>query len=781
MSDDMNDGFKSLKDIKAPAPSEAARPRALAAGRMAFESAKTEKAKKSADSPQGVRRASRLSSIITSLKGIRIMDMRLPIGTAAIALLLLPLGYQLYNSTAMSPADRPLIDTSATQAPVNAAPKTDDAELAAVDESATAPVTTETPTTTRDRDASAPKLEETQQAQVEPAPADPRLQAPTDFSNMPAGEPVFNEPVAPSSGAPVAPPLLPEPLAQGEAGALGREMAPPPPSPSVMGGVVSNQVQESMSTMSAPLADMAEGDTYFKAAPAPSQMAVATQPSGDEFAAFEESPLKVVKDEPVSTFSIDVDTASYSYVRSMLDDGYVPEPDAVRLEELINYFPFDYAPAESAQQPFKPSMAVFPTPWNPKTQLLHIGIKGYVPPAGEDKPSNLVFLIDTSGSMDEPNKLPLLKRAFGLLVDQLSANDTVSIVTYAGSAGVVLEPTKADDKAKILAALDNLAAGGSTAGAEGIELAYQLAERAKVSDGTNRVILATDGDFNVGIDDPADLENFIKAKRDNGVTLSVLGFGRGNLDDATMQALAQNGNGNAAYIDNFREAQKVLVEEGGSTLDMIAKDVKIQVEFNPAVVSEYRLIGYETRALNREDFNNDTVDAGDIGAGHTVTAIYEITPAGSGAELVDPLRYGAPADPAAAVATQNAPTAATADGGAEIAFLKMRYKLPHEKVSQLLEVPVTPSVVYGDIDAVSPDMKFAAAVAAFGQKLKGSKYAAGMSWGEIAMLAQSGRGTDESGYRAEFMGLIKTASLLEPDSKTDVRTECGAEPCVPVD
>ncbi|MEO8685831.1 MAG: von Willebrand factor type A domain-containing protein [Devosia sp.] len=713
------------------------------------------------------------------------MDMRLPIGTAAIALLLLPLGYQLYNSTSMSPADRPLVDTGLTQVvpPTNVVPKTDDAEATVVDHSATVPATD---VATPDLDASTPKLEETQQAQVAngPAPADPRIEAPAELNDMTAptsvvgvDKPVADEAIASKTMPPVAP-TSPEPLAlstmanqgvmaqteTGLAGEVDREMAPLPP-PSVVGGTVSGRMQDSsVAGMVAP-----QGDFMVMPAPMPSQTAIATQPSGDEFTAFEESPLKVVKDEPVSTFSIDVDTASYSYVRSMLDDGYVPEPDAVRLEELINYFPYDYAPAESAQVPFKPSMAVFPTPWNPKTQLLHIGIKGYVPPAGEDKPSNLVFLIDTSGSMDEPNKLPLLKRAFGLLVDQLSANDTVSIVAYAGSAGVVLEPTKADDKAKILAALDNLAAGGSTAGAEGIELAYRLAEQAKVNDGTNRVILATDGDFNVGIADPDDLENFIKAKRDNGVTLSVLGFGRGNLDDATMQALAQNGNGNAAYIDNFREAQKVLVEEGGSTLDMIAKDVKIQVEFNPAVVSEYRLIGYETRALNREDFNNDTVDAGDIGAGHTVTAIYEITPVGSGAEMVDPLRYGTEATPA------------TPPAGGEIAFLKMRYKLPNEKVSQLLEVPVTPSVVYGDIDAVSPDMKFAAAVAAFGQKLKGSKYAAGMSWSDIAMLAQTGRGTDESGYRAEFMGLIKTASLLKPDATSTVQTDCGAEACRPVD
>ena len=776
MSDDMNDGFKSLKDIKAPAPSEAARQRALAAGRMAFEAAKTENVKNSSSMTQGVRQASRLSSIITSLKGKSIMDMRLPIGTAAIALLLLPLGYQLYNSTSMSPADRPLVDTGLTQVvpPTNVVPKTDDAETTVAN---TTPAT-DAAKPSADIDASAPKLEETQQAQVavEPAPADPRLQAPAELNDMTAptsvagaDKPVADEDLASKTATA---PTSPEPLAQstmanqgvmaqtesGLAGEVDREMAPLPP-PSVVGGTVSGRMQDNATAagMVAP-----QGDFMVMPAPMPSQMAIATQPSGDEFTAFDESPLKVVKDEPVSTFSIDVDTASYSYVRSMLDDGYLPEPDAVRLEELINYFPYDYAPAESAQVPFKPSMAVFPTPWNPKTQLLHIGIKGYVPPAGEDKPSNLVFLIDTSGSMDEPNKLPLLKRAFGLLVDQLSANDTVSIVTYAGSAGVVLEPTKANDKSKILAALDNLMAGGSTAGAEGIELAYRLAEQAKVSDGTNRVILATDGDFNVGIADPEELENFIKEKREGGVTLSVLGFGRGNLDDATMQALAQNGNGNANYIDNFREAQKVLVEEGGSTLDMIAKDVKIQVEFNPAVVSEYRLIGYETRALNREDFNNDTVDAGDIGAGHTVTAIYEITPVGSGAELVDPLRYGTEATPA----TPPAGEAAPAGGGAEIAFLKMRYKLPNEKVSQLLEVPVTPSVVYGDIDAVSPDMKFAAAVAAFGQKLKGSKYAAGMSWSDIAMLAQTGRGTDESGYRAEFMGLIKTASLLKPDAAT---------------
>jgi Ca-activated chloride channel family protein len=476
------------------------------------------------------------------------------------------------------------------------------------------------------------------------------------------------------------------------------------------------------------------------------------QPSGDQFTDFDESPVKVTAEEPVSTFSIDVDTASYSYVRRLLNDGYLPDPDSVRIEEMINYFDYGYAASDDAATPFRPTMQIYPTPWNPRTQLLQIGIKGYVPPVTEDKASNLVFLLDTSGSMDEPDKLPLLKRAFTLLVDQLGANDTVSIVAYAGSAGVVLEPTKATDKPKILAALDNLWAGGSTAGAAGIELAYQLAASNKVEGGINRVILATDGDFNVGIDDPEDLEEFIKARRDEGVFLSVLGFGMGNLGDDTMQALAQNGNGNASYIDSFKEAQKVLVQEIGGTLETIAKDVKIQVEFNPAVVSEYRLVGYETRALNREDFNNDKVDAGDIGAGHTVTAIYEITPAGSGAELVDPLRYGT-----------NTPAAAPpASASEEIGFLKMRYKMPEGTESALIETPITETMSVDSISAASEDARWAAAVAAFAQKLKGSAYAGSMTYDDIRRLAQGARGADENGYRAEFIQMINAAESFDP-------------------
>jgi len=702
--DDMHDPFEQLKGAQAPDPRAEAKRRAMAAGMAAFEAAQ----KKSSPTTQGTPWGQRLTSIITSWKGKSIMDMRLPIGTAAIALLVLPLGYQLYSTTSMTPADtvpqRPV--TSVEQPPAD-----EPAEITLAEEPAS-----------KSADAGANSV-------ASPPTTTTGLEVGRDQSVV-APEPVPMAEMAPD---------LDDGLMDTE---VARQEAP------VVGGTIAPQQMQSMAAGAA-----MESDTYLAApVPMPSVVALPTQPSGDEFTSFDEQRLKAVADEPVSTFSIDVDTASYSYVRRQLEDGYVPEPDAVRIEELLNYFPYDYPAADSAAVPFKPSMAVYPTPWNPKTQLLHIGIKGYVPPVTEDKPSNLVFLIDTSGSMDEPDKLPLLKRAFALLVDQLSANDTVSIVVYAGSAGVVLEPTKATEKARILGALDNLWAGGSTAGAEGIALAYRMAEQARVDGGTNRVILATDGDFNVGIDNPEDLEDFIKAKRDSGTTLSVLGFGRGNLDDATMQALAQNGNGNASYISSFREAQKVLVEEMGGTLDMIAKDVKIQVEFNPAVVSEYRLIGYETRALNREDFNNDAVDAGDIGAGHTVTAIYEITPVGSGAEMIDPLRYGE---------TTEMPTAS-----GELAFLKMRYKLPESDVSQLIEQPVTADLVYGDVSEISSDMRFAAAVAAFGQKLKGSAYGAAMGWNEIEALARSGRGEDESGYRTEFIRLIGDASLLKPDTDT---------------
>ncbi|MEX1180524.1 MAG: VWA domain-containing protein [Cucumibacter sp.] len=475
--------------------------------------------------------------------------------------------------------------------------------------------------------------------------------------------------------------------------------------------------------------------------------------AGDRFEEFEDSGVISVADQPVSTFSIDVDTASYSYVRRALTDGFLPAADAVRVEEMINYFPYDYPEPESATVPFQPTVAVYPTPWNPDTQLLHVGIKGYTPPAGADRPANLVFLIDTSGSMDEPDKLPLLKRSFAMLVEGLDAHDTVSIVTYAGSAGTVLMPTPASDKARILDALDNLMPGGSTAGAAGIEEAYRLAERAQIEDGVNRVILATDGDFNVGISSPEELERFIAKKRDEGIFLSVLGFGTGNYNDALMQALAQNGNGNAAYIDRFAEARKVLVEDAGSTLVTIASDVKIQVEFNPALVAEYRLVGYETRVLNNEDFNNDRVDAGDVGAGHTVTAIYEITPVGSPSQGSDPLRYGG-----------EQPAVSEGEPSDEIAFVKLRYKLPGEEASRLIDLPVTQANVVDGTAGLSDDMQFAAAVAGFGQNLRDGQYAGAMSYEEIAELAREGRGADPEGYRSQFVTLVELADSLSASS-----------------
>ncbi len=661
MTDHRPDPFDTLGQTPVPPPRAGAKAAALAAARTAYAEAD---AKKNTSPTKGASLLRRLMSITSNLKGISIMDMRIPVGTAAIALLLLPIGYQLYSTTAMSP---PVVSTR-TQTVPQPAPE--------------------------------PALD---QSLAETAESDARAVAPEPMANELSR---INSPV---------------------------DMPAPMPAPITL--------NESMSAV--PSATYAPQGNFSKQAGE-----LAPKPSGDEFTNFDEQRLKIAAEEPVSTFSIDVDTASYSYTRRMLEDGYVPEPDAIRIEELLNYFPYDYAPAPSAEVPFQPTLKVFPTPWNAKTQILSIGIRGYEPPAEAIAPSNLVFLIDTSGSMDAPDKLPLLKRAFALLLDQLSDKDTVSIVAYAGSAGVVLDPTSASEKAKILAALDELGAGGSTAGADGIELAYRLAEQGK-TDGTNRVILATDGDFNVGIDDPEALKQFIAKKRQSGISLSVLGFGYGNLDDTTMQTLAQNGNGNASYISNFAEAKKVLVEEVGGTLHTIAQDVKIQVEFNPALVSEYRLIGYETRNLNREDFNNDAVDAGDIGAGHTVTALYEITPVGS--EQVDPLRYGT--------------TPAAAPSGEEFAFLKMRYKLPGESVSLLIEQPVTADVVYEDIAAAGPDAQFATAVAAFGQKLRHSAYGSDMTWAEIEALAKAGRGADDGGYRAEFIRLVQDAALLEPDAK----------------
>ena len=475
--------------------------------------------------------------------------------------------------------------------------------------------------------------------------------------------------------------------------------------------------------------------------PAPSvdDAVIAPAPNTETFANEVANPLKITAEEPVSTFSIDVDTTSYAVVRSSLTRGQLPPAQAVRIEELVNYFPYDYPAPDAGEAPFRPTVTTFKTPWNVDTQLVHIALQGQMPEIAARPPLNLVFLIDTSGSMDDPTKLPLLKQSFRLMLDQLRPQDKVAIVEYAGSAGQVLSPTNASDRTVILQAIQSLGAGGSTNGQGGLEQAYSLAETMRADGEVNRVILATDGDFNVGLSNPDALKDFITEKRDTGTYLSVLGFGRGNLDDATMQALAQNGNGTAAYIDTLSEAQKVLVDQLSGALFPIAGDVKVQVEFNPAQIAEYRLIGYETRALNREDFNNDAVDAGELGAGHAVTAIYEVTPVGSPAQLSDPLRY-APST-----------VAETSD---ELGFLKLRYKEPGETVSQLIETPIIGNSIPGT------EAQFAAAIAGFGQLLRENRYLGDWGYDQAIALANANGGEAAFGYRTEAVQLMRLAQSL---------------------
>lgn len=471
---------------------------------------------------------------------------------------------------------------------------------------------------------------------------------------------------------------------------------------------------------------------------------------------FEQAPrnsVKRVAEEPVSTFSVDVDTVSYAFVRRMLNQGSRPSPEMVRVEEMINYFDYDYEVPRDVVRPFKPTIAVYPTPWNPATMLLHVGIKGYEPQQREKPRSNLVFLIDVSGSMDGPDRLPLLQSSLRMLVEELSPRDTVGIVVYAGSARVVLNTTSVKDKSRIINAIDSLHAGGSTAGGEGISLAYAMARESFDKEAVNRIMLATDGDFNVGINDPGDLKSYIAKQRESGIYLSVLGFGQGNYRDDTMQSLAQSGNGNAAYIDTLAEAHKVLVQEASSTLIPIAKDVKIQVEFNPARVADYRLIGYETRQLRREDFNNDAVDAGEVGAGHTVTALYEFTPVTANNTAVDKLRYGQEESSTVQPASKE-------KASDEYAFVKIRYKRPHEEESRLITEPVTQGKSYASIKKAPADMRFAAAVAAFGQMLQGSPWMRGYTYADVLELAASGTGADPYGHRNEFSMLVRIAQSL---------------------
>lgn len=483
--------------------------------------------------------------------------------------------------------------------------------------------------------------------------------------------------------------------------------------------------------------------------PMPQEDAFYYNQDSEDYAGIEENKFHQPIETPLSTFSIDVDAASYSNVRRFLNNGQQPVVDAVRIEEMINYFTYDYAQPKG-EDPFSITTNYMEAPWNKKHQLVQIGLQGKKI-ASENLPaSNLVFLLDVSGSMNSPNKLPLLKSSLKMLVNEMRKEDKVSIVVYAGAAGLVLEPTNGDNKQKIIDALDKLQSGGSTAGGAGINLAYSIAKQNFVEGGNNRVILATDGDFNVGASSNESMEDLIEEKRKDGVFLTVLGFGMGNYKDSKMEILADKGNGNYAYIDNLQEAQKVLVNEFGGTLFTIAKDVKIQVEFNPAKVQAYRLIGYENRKLNDEDFNNDKKDAGELGSGHTVTALYEIVPVGVKSDFVgsvDPLKYQKQID---------RKITSSASETNELLTVKFRYKKPEGTKSKL----ITKTLKEGDQSKNDPNIQWAASVASFGMLLRDSDYAQNMNYNDVVSLAKTSKGEDEYGYRSEFIQLVRLASNL---------------------
>ncbi|MBI9016228.1 MAG: VWA domain-containing protein [Phycisphaerae bacterium] len=474
--------------------------------------------------------------------------------------------------------------------------------------------------------------------------------------------------------------------------------------------------------------------------------------NSEEYDQVNDNVFKSAKNEPLSTFSIDVDTASYSNVRRFLNDNMMPPADAVRIEELVNYFPYDYAGPKD-DRPFAVHAEICACPWESRHQLMRIGIKGKEMATEELPDSNLVFLLDVSGSMSDYNKLPLLKKAFGMLVDQLGPRDRVAIVVYAGNSGVVLESTtcNARNRRKIIGALDRLNAGGSTNGGAGIQLAYNIASENFIEDGINRVILATDGDFNVGVTARDDLISLIEKKAKSGVFLTVLGFGMGNYKDGTAEQLADKGNGNYGYIDSILEAKKLLVEQRNGTLVTIAKDVKIQVEFNPAKVAGYRLIGYENRMLNKEDFNDDKKDAGEIGAGHTVTALYELVPVGVKVPAgVDKLKYQTN------VETEVSDAAKMSN---ELLTVKLRYKAPDGAKSELISFPV--SQQDRSFTQCSEDFKFACSVAGFGMLLRDSKYSGDLEYEDVLKMAKAGKGDDDAGYRAEFIKLVEMAEALD--------------------
>lgn len=495
-------------------------------------------------------------------------------------------------------------------------------------------------------------------------------------------------------------------------------------------------------------------------APAPVAMpsVMAPPPNTENYQHKDESPIKVTAKEPVSTFSIDVDTGAYANVRRFLNQGQLPPKDAVRIEELINYFPYAKL-TKKGEHPFGVDTEVAPAPWNPEHQLLRVRIQALDTKTTELPPSNLVFLVDVSGSMESPDKLPLVKNTLKMLVPKLRAQDRISLVVYAGRTQVELEPTPGNEHEKILAAIDKLVAAGSTAGESAMKLAYQMARRSYIPNGINRILMATDGDFNVGLSNIDQLKDMVAAERKTGISLTTLGFGQGNYNEHLMEQVADVGNGNYAYIDSADEGRKVLIEEMASTFNTVAADVKVQIEFNPAYIAEYRLIGYENRALNEQDFNNDKVDAGEIGAGKTVTAIYELTPVGK-PTLIDPHRYEKAAD---------AKAAKNNDKNNEFGFLRIRYKKPDTDKSILLEEPLLITNNKTSLDQTSEDFRFAASVAGFGQLLKDSNYMNNYGFDQLIALAKSGEGADEGGYRAEFVRLMKTAKELAPKQKPEVK------------
>ncbi|MBN8540096.1 MAG: VWA domain-containing protein [Deltaproteobacteria bacterium] len=501
-------------------------------------------------------------------------------------------------------------------------------------------------------------------------------------------------------------------------------------------------------------------------------MATDVEHNTEAYSHIAENEFKKVQDQPLSTFSIDVDTASYANVRRFLNSSQLPPVDAVRIEEMVNYFRYQYtAPKGGASsQPFSVSMEQSAAPWNPRHKLVRIGLKGREGNLESRPASNLVFLIDVSGSMEDPLKLPLLRSAFKLLVEQMRAKDRVAIVVYAGSSGVVLPSTPGTEKEKIMSALDRLQAGGSTNGASGIQEAYDTARKSFIKGGVNRVILATDGDFNVGTTSEGELVRLIEEKAKTGVFLSVLGFGMGNYKDSIMQKLAGKGNGNHAYIDSIREAKKVLVEQAGGTLNTIAKDVKIQVEFNPKAAQSYRLIGYEKRMLNAEDFNDDKKDAGEIGEGHTVTALYEVVPHGviqETAPAVDPLKYSSAGEPT----NQQPNQVASAGASDELLTLKVRYKRPDGDKSDKLEVPLRNESK--EFQQSSSDFQFAASVAGFGMLLRDSKNKGDLTFDQVISIAERNvriKGQADE-YRLEMLELLKKAKALKNSGKPSPAVE----------